>query len=166
MLYEKKLIGLFTRNFLLFYPNSQKIEGIFNKGLRKVRNNQLPRFLSPTSHQFFFFIGSQNRFNLLTYTSWSGPKSKEYKICSLCASQEHTHRGCISSIRKCINCEEEGNEHYHPCYELRFPIEDWGRISIGLSENLYAPEIVSQLNQPGVCLNSQVMTMDIGSETD
>ena len=44
------------------------------------------------------------------------------------------------------------------------PIEDWGRISVGLSEHLYAPEIVSRLNQPGVCLNSQVMTMDIGSE--
>ena len=40
-------------------------------------------------------------------------------------------------------------------------IEDGSR---GLSEHLYAPEIVSRLNQPGVCLNSQVMTMDIGSE--
>ena len=36
MLYEKKLIGLFTHNFLLWHPNSQKIEGILNKGLRKV----------------------------------------------------------------------------------------------------------------------------------
>ena len=44
------------------------------------------------------------------------------------------------------------------------PIKDWGRISVGLSEHLCAPEIVSRLNQPGVCLNSQVMTMDIDSE--
>ena len=29
------------------------------------------------------------------------------------------------------------------------PIKDWGRISVGLSEHLYAPEIVSWLNQPG-----------------
>ena len=42
--------------------------------------------------------------------------------------------------------------------------KDWGRIKVGLSEHLYAPEIVSRLNQPGACLNSQVMTMDIGSE--
>ena len=34
-----------------------------------------------------------------------------YKICSICASQEHTHRECISSMRKLINCEEEGNDH-------------------------------------------------------
>ena len=45
-----------------------------------------------------------------------------------------------------------------------YPIKDWGRISVELYEHLYAPEIVSRLNQPGVCLNSQVMTMDIGSE--
>ena len=44
------------------------------------------------------------------------------------------------------------------------PITDWGRISVGLSEHLYAPEIVSRLIQPGVCINSQVMTMDIVSE--
>ena len=49
------------------------------------------------------------------------------------------------------------SEHIHN------PIKDWGRISGGLSEHLYAPEIVSRLNQPEVCLNSQV-TMDIGSE--
>ena len=34
------------------------------------------------------------------------PKSKDYKICSLCASLQHTHRECTSSNRKCINCEE------------------------------------------------------------
>ena len=48
---------------------------------------------------------------------------------------------------------------------LPYPIKDWGRISVGLSERLYAPEIISRLKQPGVCLNSQVMTMDIGRET-
>ena len=40
----------------------------------------------------------------------SCPKSKDYKICSLCASLEHTHRECTSSNPKCINCEE-GNDH-------------------------------------------------------
>ena len=50
-------------------------------------------------------------------------------------------------------------------YRHAFLIKDWGLISVGLSEHLYAPEIASRLNQPGVCLNSQVMTMDIGSET-
>ena len=44
------------------------------------------------------------------------------------------------------------------------PINDWGRISVGLCEHLYAREIVSLLNQPRVCLNSQVITMDICSE--
>ena len=70
MLYEKKVIGLFTHNFRLLHPNSQKIEGIFNEGLRKVLNNQLKLYLSPTSQKFFFFIGSQNRFHLLISTSW------------------------------------------------------------------------------------------------
>ena len=69
VLYEKKLIGLFTHNFLLYNLNSQKIEGIFNEGLRKVLNNQHPLNRSATSHQFFFFIRSQNRFHLLIYTS-------------------------------------------------------------------------------------------------
>ena len=50
-------------------------------------------------------------------------------------------------------------------FKLQCPIKDWGRISVGLSEHLHEPEIVSRLNQPGVCLNSQVMTMDIGIET-
>ena len=40
----------------------------------------------------------------------SSPKSKDYKICSLCASLEHTHRECTSSNRKCINCEK-GTDH-------------------------------------------------------
>ena len=53
-------------------------------------------------------------------------------------------------------------EYYY--YFLNYPIKDWGRISVGLSEHLYEPEIVSRLNQAGVGLNSQVMTMDIGSE--
>ena len=47
--------------------------GIFNEGLSKVLYNQLPLYLSATSHHFFFFIGSQNRFHLLIYTSWSYP---------------------------------------------------------------------------------------------
>ena len=40
----------------------------------------------------------------------SCPKSKDCKICSLCASLEHTHRECTSSNGKCINCEE-CNDH-------------------------------------------------------
>ena len=57
------------------------------------------------------------------------------------------------------------NNSYHwiSCM-FTVPIKDRGRILVGLSEHLYAPEIVSRLNQPGVYLNSQVMTMDIGSE--
>ena len=55
---------IFYYNLGEFYPNSQKIKCIFNKGLRKVPNNQLPLFLSATSRQLFFFIGSQNRFHL------------------------------------------------------------------------------------------------------
>ena len=33
---------------------------------------------------------------------------------------------------------------------MSFAVKDWVRISVGLSEHLYAPEIVSRLNQPGV----------------
>ena len=50
-------------------------------------------------------------YQLEDHQTSSRPKSKEYKISSLCASQEHTHRECISNIRKCMNCKEEGNEH-------------------------------------------------------
>ena len=35
--------------------------------MRKVLNNQLPLYLSATSHQFSFFIGSQNRFHILIW---------------------------------------------------------------------------------------------------
>ena len=49
-------------------------------------------------------------------------------------------------------------------HHIRHPIKDSGRISVGLCEHLYAPEIVSRLNQLGVCLNSQVMTKDIDNE--
>ena len=45
----------------------------------------------------------------------------EYKICSLCACQEHTHRECISSIRKCINCKEKGNDHSTLAMSCPFP---------------------------------------------
>ena len=37
--------------------------------MRKAVNNQLPLLFSATSHQFFFFIGSQNRFHLLINAS-------------------------------------------------------------------------------------------------
>ena len=50
-------------------------------------------------------------FQLEDHPTSACPKSKEYNICSPCASQEHTHRECISSIRNCINCKEEGNDH-------------------------------------------------------
>ena len=71
MLYEKKLIGLSTHDFLLWHPNSQKIEGIFNEGLRKVLNNQLPLASRRPHMQFFFFIGSQNRFHFLISCSYA-----------------------------------------------------------------------------------------------
>ena len=51
--------------YIFFYYNTRitpQLEGIFNEGLRKVLNNQLSLFLWVTSHQFFFFIGFQNRF--------------------------------------------------------------------------------------------------------
>ena len=50
-------------------------------------------------------------YQLYDHSTSSYPKSKEYKICSICASQDLTHRECISSIWKCINCKEEGNDH-------------------------------------------------------
>ena len=53
--YEKKRIGLFTRNFLLQHTNLQQVEGIFN-GFEIVLHNQLPLILWVTSHQLFFFI--------------------------------------------------------------------------------------------------------------
>ena len=49
-------------------------------------------------------------YQLEDHPTSSCPKSKDYKICSLCASLEHTHRECTSSNRKCINCEE-GTDH-------------------------------------------------------
>ena len=49
-------------------------------------------------------------YQLEDHPTSSCPKSKDYKICSLCASFEHIHRECTSSNRKCINCEE-GNNH-------------------------------------------------------
>ena len=67
VLYEKKLIGLFTHNFLLKHKNSQKIEVIFNESLWEVLNNQLPLASRRRHTKFFFFIGSQNRFHLLIY---------------------------------------------------------------------------------------------------
>ena len=38
----------------------------------------------------------------------SCPKSKEYKICSLCASQEHIHRECIASIGSVLTVKYRG----------------------------------------------------------
>ena len=52
--------------FLLLLPNSQQVEGIFIEGYRKIHHNLLPLILWVTSLQFFFLIGSHNRFHLLT----------------------------------------------------------------------------------------------------
>lgn len=38
------------------------------------------------------------------HVAFSCPKGHEYKICSLCASCEHTYRDCTSSTNSCINC--------------------------------------------------------------
>ena len=48
-------------------------------------------------------------YQLEDHQTSSCPKSKDYKISSLCASLEHTHRECSSSIRKCINCEVDND---------------------------------------------------------
>ena len=50
-------------------------------------------------------------YQLENHATSSCPKPNDYKICSICASQEHTHRECTSRIQKCINCNEEDNDH-------------------------------------------------------
>ena len=49
-------------------------------------------------------------YQLDDHSTSSCPKSKDYKICSLRASLEHTHPECTSINWKCINCEE-GTDH-------------------------------------------------------
>ena len=54
----------------------------------------------------------------------SCPKSRDYKIRSLYASLEHTHRECTSSTRKCINCEEDND---HSTLAMSCPV--WKKVS-------------------------------------
>ena len=68
----------------------------------------------------------------------SCPKSKDYKICSLCASLEHTHRECTSSNRKCVNCEED-NDHN----TLAMSCHVWKKVS-----NKKRLEIIQSINIP------------------
>ena len=88
-----------------------------------------------------------------------------------CDEKLYINSSCITVITFTLQCDEKLYINSSCITVITFtlqcddPIKDWGRISVGLSEHLCSPEIVSRLNQPGVCLNSQVMTMDIGSET-
>ena len=75
--------------------------------MRKVLNNQLPLLLSPTSHQFFFFIGLQNRFHLLIYSSCYSLISLDSEIelwCSLWTvrkiEKEALQQFCLTNVIK------------------------------------------------------------------
>ena len=61
--------NLLAYSYKIFYYNTRiqsKQRPFSTKVFGKVLNKKLPLFLSVMSHQFFFFIGSQNLFHLLT----------------------------------------------------------------------------------------------------
>ena len=61
--------NLSAYSHIMFYYNTLKFRAhrtLLYEGLGKVLNKKLPLFFPVTSHQFLFFIGSQNRFHLLT----------------------------------------------------------------------------------------------------
>ena len=98
-----------SKNIKVTFENQHMVSQVLTKGL--VLFN-LSHPAHNISRKFFVDILTCFKcYQLEDHPTSSCPKSKEYKICSLCDSQEHTHREFISSIRKCINCKEEGNDH-------------------------------------------------------
>ena len=98
-----------SKNIKVTFENQHMVSQVLPKGLILFN-------LSHPAHNicreiFVDILTCFKCYQLEDHQTSSCPKSKEYKICSLCASQEHSHRECISSIRNCINCKEEGNDH-------------------------------------------------------
>ena len=47
-------------------------------------------------------------YELDSHNTYQCRKGKEYKICSECSEEDHTHRTCKANFKKCVNC---GGEH-------------------------------------------------------
>lgn len=52
-----------------------------------------------------------------THETQDCPKPDDYKVCSLCASKEHTFKECNSDLRRCINCGKD-----HSARAMRCPV--------------------------------------------
>ena len=46
-------------------------------------------------------------YNINSHFSAKCTKSSSYKVCSLCASTDHTYKNCTSTLRKCLNCDDD-----------------------------------------------------------
>lgn len=58
------------------------------------------------------------------HTTAQCPKPHDYKVCSECASHEHTWRQCKSQKKRCINCEQEHRTLAMSCPKRKEAIKD------------------------------------------
>lgn len=68
----------------------------------------------------------------------SCPKAADYKCCSTCASEEHTHHSCSSEQIKCINCKEDHYTLAKKCKKRKELIE---KLRKSTKETTYASKV-------------------------
>lgn len=62
------------------------------------------------------------------------PKPKEYKVCSLCASTEHTHRDCHTRTKQCLNCKGEHGTTAMACPIRKKAVQEKRKASVQTAE--------------------------------
>ena len=81
------------------------------------------------------------------HTTTSCPKDNDYKVCSLCASTNHTFRNCNQpNVRKCINCDGQHGALAMRCPFRKDKIKE--KRSIQQSNNTYSNAVKSSSFQP------------------
>jgi len=97
---------------IIKFPNSRTLKIIFSseKAARLAAERGLIAFylhIPPEDIEQEIYIEIQTClkcYALNDHATTECDRARDYKICSLCSSKEHTHRQCTASLRKCINC--------------------------------------------------------------
>lgn len=86
-------------------------------------------------------------------------KDKSYKICSECASPEHTWRECKSEVKKCINCGGNHRTLAFKCPEKKKAIEAKTEEKRNKSKQTYSQAAANTMPTP------TITNLNIGKDT-
>ena len=91
------------KTFKMEFKTAKMVEYCLESGFFLFNLSISPKFLALEDNPQIFYC--YRCYGINNHKSNSCLKPKSYKVCSLCASEEHSHVDCNSTERKCINCD-------------------------------------------------------------